>query len=193
MIEKVRLVYIDDNIDNLLTAYLQALSEELDFQYDEREFNTTENYDNLIKDNLVKLSNIVLIDSQLFENMSVGEQKFSGEEFRLLLTKEYPYKKVFIVSQNDDEKNIGYISKSIYEDYQRTKVHYDGVLLDKIKNAIKEVKDEKMLLQGMVEKEGVDLVMLEKISNSIRGVSEFDALTKEDIDKVIEMFNKLNL
>lgn len=191
--KKFKLVYIDDHIDYSLTGYLRDSFENTEIEYNEREFIETESYDSLLEDKLVKYSDVILIDSKLFENRTVGNRKFTGEEFKILITKIYPFKKVFIISQNEDEKKVGFIKKTDLDDEDKVKEYYDRELKTKIEDAIRTIKVEIEIFEDMCGKKYIDPVILEQIKNSLQGEVEFDPLTRQDIDKVIDLFNQLKL
>lgn len=191
--KKFKLVYIDDHIDYSLTGYLRDSFENTEIEYNEREFIETESYDSLLEDKLVKYSDVILIDSKLFENRNVGNRKFTGEEFKILITKIYPFKKVFIISQNEDEKKVGFIKKADLDDEDKVKEYYDRELKTKIEDAIRTIKVEIEIFEDMCGKKYIDPVILEQIKNSLQGEVEFDSLTRQDIDKVIDLFNQLKL
>lgn len=191
--KKFKLVYIDDHIDYSLTGYLRDSFENTEIEYNEREFIETESYDSLLEDKLVKYSDVILIDSKLFENRNVGNRKFTGEEFKILITKIYPFKKVFIISQNEDEKKVGFIKKADLDDEDKVKEYYDRELKTKIEDAIRTIKVEIEIFEDMCGKKYIDPVILEQIKNSLQGEVEFDPLTRQDIDKVIDLFNQLKL
>ena len=191
--EKFRLIYIDDNIDYSLTAYLRNTFGNTDIEYDERQFKNTETYNDLLKDNLVKLANIILIDSKLFENRNVGNKKFTGEEFQILVAKIYPYKKVFVISQNEDVEGVGFIKKTDLDNEDDIKEYYDQNLKLKIEEAIQKIKVEIKLINEMCGKQTIDPVIMEQIKNAMYGGGEFDQLTSQDIDKVIDLFHQLKL
>lgn len=191
--EKFKLIYIDDHIDYSLTGYLRECFEETEIEYDEREFKNTETYSDLLKDELVKSANIILIDSKLFENRNVGNKKFTGEEFQILLTKIYPFKKVFVISQNEDENGVGFIKKADLDNDDDIKEYYDQNLKLKIEESIQKIKIEIKLVNDMCGKKAIDPVIMEQIKNAMDGTGEFDQLTSQDIDKVIDLFNQLKL
>ena len=185
--KQFKLVYIDDHIDYSLTGYLRDSFENTEIEYNEREFIETESYDSLLEDKLVKYSDVILIDSKLFENRTVGNRKFTGEEFKILITKIYPFKKVFIISQNEDEKKVGFIKKTDLDDEDKVKEYYDRELKTKIEDAIRTIKVEIEIFEDMCGKKYIDPVILEQIKNSLQGEVEFDPLTRQDIDKVIQL------
>lgn len=191
--EKFRLVYIDDRIDYSLTGYLRECFKNTTIEYDEREFKNIETYSDLLNDELVKAANVILIDSRLFENSRVINKKFTGEEFQILLTKIYPFKKVFVISQNEDEYGVGFIRKTDLEENDEIKEYYDKNLKPKIEDAIKRIKIEKKLVNDMCGKKEIDSVIMEQIKNALEGSCVYDQLTSEDIDKVIDLFNQLKL
>ena len=182
--EKFRLVYIDDRIDYSLTGYLRECFKNTTIEYDEREFKNIETYSDLLNDELVKAANVILIDSRLFENSRVINKKFTGEEFQILLTKIYPFKKVFVISQNEDEYGVGFIRKTDLEENDEIKEYYDKNLKPKIEDAIKRIKIEKKLVNDMCGKKEIDSVIMEQIKNALEGSCVYDQLTSENYKRI---------
>ena len=90
--ETIKLVYIDDTPDNDLSKYLDRYSSnDYQFESSEIEFDPTQDYNSLLCNPEVQSANIIIIDSRLFENKTVTGGKFTGEEFKLVLKKFYPF------------------------------------------------------------------------------------------------------
>ncbi len=189
-IDKFKLIYIDDNIDNDITCYLRKNFNNENIEYYEREFKTTETYSDLLNDDKVKTADIIIIDSKLFENRNVNK-KFTGEQFKLIVAKEFPYKKVFVISRNDDVKTVGYIKKKNFSNDVEFKKYYDKELKLKIQDAMNNIIADKKLVDEMLQNNVIDPIILEKIRNSFLGIKHFDDLKSDDIDKIISLFNEL--
>ena len=105
--EKIKLVYIDDDRDEAISAYLEDdyQNEEYDVEYREIRFEDDNDYETLLDSPEVVSANVILIDSRLFENDNIRcKGKFSGEEFRMILRKVFPFIEVLVISQNEKEK-----------------------------------------------------------------------------------------
>ena len=94
--EEYNLLYIDDDIDSQLSEYLDkdlknALQSDIVLNISEHEFKPAEGYKSLLENPQVATANIILIDSRLFENNSATDGKFSGEEFKIILKKQFPF------------------------------------------------------------------------------------------------------
>lgn len=98
--EIINLVYIDDNPDTTLDKYLDSEYKNPDFiiNYSDIIFNPQDGYEILLKNNTVQSANVILIDSKLFENSNANIGKFSGEEFKIVLKKYFPFIEVIIVT-----------------------------------------------------------------------------------------------
>lgn len=99
--EEYNLLYIDDDIDSQLSEYLDkdlknALQSDIVLNISEHEFKPAEGYKSLLENPQVATANIILIDSRLFENNSATDGKFSGEEFKIILKKQFPFSKLAI-------------------------------------------------------------------------------------------------
>ena len=79
--ESIRLVYIDDDREEALSAYLDDSYryEACDILYNEVSFQGERNYEDLLQNPVVISANVILIDSLLFENdQRPCTGKFSG-------------------------------------------------------------------------------------------------------------------
>ena len=107
--EKINLVYIDDDRDEAISAYLEECyrNDMYDIKYTEIEFDGDNGYESLLDSPDVASANVILIDSRLFENDRIKSKgKFSGEEFRMILRKVFPFIEVLVISQNGENKEF---------------------------------------------------------------------------------------
>lgn len=190
----IRIVYIDDKIDNYLSRYLS----ELRFQGAEvysREvtFNSlSENYITLLEKESVKLADIVIVDSKLFENQSV-DQKFSGEEFKMIYTTANPYSKVIVISQNDGLEKFGTIKKfNPTLGKSNPQEFYDTSLKKIIEENISEIFHRRNILKILKDNSEAykGSLIVEKINELMEGTSSYKDLTDEKIDALIELIEK---
>ena len=106
--EKYSLVYIDDNPETALTRYLdeEFRSDNYEIICSEIIFKPEDGYESLLSDQRVSSANIILIDSWLFENRTAANFKFTGEEFKLILKKLFPFIEVIVITQNGTDSEI---------------------------------------------------------------------------------------
>ena len=109
--EEYNLLYIDDDIDSQLSEYLDkdlknALQSDIVLNISEHEFKPAEGYKSLLENPQVATANIILIDSRLFENNSATDGKFSGEEFKIILKKQFPFIEVVVITQNGEDDSV---------------------------------------------------------------------------------------
>ena len=111
--DKIIITYIDDRHDEILSKYLDKEYKNSNYEiiYEELLFKQSEGYESLINNPKVVQSNIIIIDSRLFENAKVGEAKFTGEEFKIILRKYYPFIEVIVITQNDADSDVKIIAK----------------------------------------------------------------------------------
>ena len=158
-------------------------------------------YESLINNSDVKSANIIFIDSKLFENRNAIAGKFTGEEFKIILKKYFPFIEVIVITQNDIAPDYETISKYDSKCGKTPEEYYDEELppiLDQCIRNIFEVsgcysdgKKGRKIASEMQKNTSWEKVMVEKIVNSINGQGKFDELTKNDIDDVIKMFQEL--
>lgn len=195
MMKKIKIVYIDDNIDISLSKFLAEKYSRDGFEIESAEvnFDTTQSYPSLLCNDDVRTANIVIVDSKLFEDQTVSGNKFTGEEFKILLKKFYPYIEVFVITQNDLDPNLGVnISK-----WRKSKTCNDGLMFYQenitaiLDNAIDNIIITRNLADKIKENIEIDAVTVEKIINSLEGNDSFDELKKSDIDELIKTFEEL--
>lgn len=196
MTNTVRIVYIDDKIDNALSRYLDQLSiKDINIQSKEIEFiSNTQGYISLLEDDFVKSSNIVIIDSKLFENSDVNE-KFTGEEFKMIYTTAHPYSKVIVISQENDYEKYGTREK---RDSGTNNVNgvqfYEEQLGDLIRKHVEEIIFRRNILERLKENSEAykGSLIVEKVDELMLGTSSYKDLTDEKLDSLIRLVeNKL--
>jgi len=190
----IRIVYIDDKIDNYLSRYLGELYfEDIEVYAREVTFDSgSENYITLLEKENVKLADIVIVDSKLFENQSV-DQKFSGEEFKMIYTTANPYSKVIVISQNDGLEKFGTIKKfNPTLGKGNPKEFYDHNLRVLIEDNIKEIIYKRNILTILKNNSEAykGSLIVEKINELMEGTSSYKDLTDEKIDFLIELIEK---
>lgn len=195
MENKISIVYIDDRIDNILSRYIDEFSDD-EFVFTNKEIEFTDKYTDfklLLEEDVLKNSDIVIIDSKLFEDSKVTE-KFSGEEFKLIYTTAHPYSKIFVITQNDGLEKFGTIKKydTRLAPSKSSDEYYDEVLGKKIKEASNEILQKRQILEklkGNSEFYGNSLVV-DKICEIMEGSASYKDLTDDKIDELILLVEK---
>lgn len=194
--EEFSLVYIDDTPDTILGRYLDSLDtiyaeEGYRINYSEIIFKTEDDYNSLLKDERVQTANILIIDSMLFENKTAKDGKFTGEEFKFVLQKFYPFIEVIVISQNDLDPGISMIPKYVKNSQEAGGDYYARIIPPHIKEAINKVLQYRILAKKMSDNESWEKVLKEKVLDTLQGTQAYDELTKEDIDILIGAFKKI--
>lgn len=190
---EIRIVYIDDKPDPSLSRYLDTdfSSDQFTKVYEEILFKPADGYESLMKNPLVQTANIVVIDSMLFENSGTVSGKFSGEEFKIILKKYYPFIEVIVITQNEPETNMGTIPK-YNKSYDISASEYYGRVLPKlIHNAYFNIEKYYSIADKLSGNSSLDKYLVEKVMSSLNGISVYDELTKSDIDSLIAAFRKI--
>ena len=191
--DEYSLVYIDDNPERALTRYLdeEFHSDDYEIVCSEIIFRPEDGYESLLLDSRVSTANIILIDSLLFENRTATEAKFTGEEFKLILKKIYPFIEVIVITQNDTDSEIKKIAK-----YDRTQassaseyyaLHLPGI----INKAVDDIRQYRLLADLVKRNDVWEEILKEKVMATLKGTNTYDALTKEDIDNLISAFKEI--
>lgn len=191
--ETLKILYIDDRPDISLSKYLDNYkSSKCKIEYLDIEFKPNDGYESLICNPDVKSANIIFIDSKLFENRNATEGRFTGEEFKIVLKKYFPFIEVIVVTQNDISPDYETIPKYNHDDVGKTSdEYYNEKLNGLLEQCIKNIFEVRKITVEMKKNTIWERVMLEKIVNSVNGQGKFNELTKKDIDDVITVFQKL--
>ncbi len=191
--DKIKIVYIDDDPDPDISRYLKKvyIHKEFEKEYSEISFNSSEGYEHLINNNIIKEANIIFIDSKLFQNDMIITGKFSGEEFKMILKKVFPFIEVIVITQNELEDKYGTISKYKDDTEYTPEEYYAKNLKTVIDASIKNIYIYRNIASKLKFNDGIDKVLIEKFTNSLEGSSQYDELTTKDIDDIILAFKEL--
>ncbi|MEG6589307.1 hypothetical protein [Paenibacillus barengoltzii] len=189
------ILYIDDSPESGLSRYLDVEYKNPEYEtfYTEIKFNPEDGYESLIKNPKVKQANIIFIDSKLFENRKVTSGKFSGEEFKIILKKYYPFIEVIVISQNGDDPSVNTISKHDPSSGKTASEYYAEYLPNFIEKAIDNIKIYRRLAEKLEHNTNWEGILKEKILNSLYGVGVYDELNKTDIDALINAFKEIQV
>ena len=191
--EKFNILYIDDNPEPSLGKYLdrEYKNSEYETKYSELKFDPENGYESLIRDPKVQSANIIFIDSKLFENRTARNGKFTGEEFKIILRKYYPFIEVVVITQNEPDLKVGTISKYDSRRDKSASEYYEKLLPSYIDKAIKNILVYRRLAKQLEDNENWEVILKEKIINSLHGINDYDELTKTDIDQLITTFKDI--
>ena len=192
--ETIKLVYIDDTPDNDLSKYLDRYSSnDYQFESSEIEFDPTQDYNSLLCNPEVQSANIIIIDSRLFENKTVTGGKFTGEEFKLVLKKFYPFIEVIVITQNEADPELSMVSKYVKNSAQTGVDYYAKVMPPHIEAAVERIKQYRILADKINHNDSWESLLKEKVLGTLNGTQAYDALTKEDIDTLIGAFKEIRM
>ena len=192
--DKINLLYIDDNIDPHTSQYLNELYDYVDVEivFTELEFKPEkDSYESLVEDTIIQEADVIIIDSKLFQNPTAADSKFSGEEFRIIIKKFFPYKEIIVITQNLTNSRYGIISKYDSHKEDSVKVFYDRELKKYLDEAINNIIIYRNISKKLQENEKVEKVLIEKIKNNLNGILEYDDFTKEDLNDLISKFEDI--
>ena len=189
--EQIRILYIDDKPDPNLDEYFDRYYkiDEYEKVYEIIQFDPNNGYESLLQDSKVQSANIIFVDSRLFENKTAVSGKFTGEEFKLVLQKFYPFIEVIVITQNGKDPDIDMIEKFKYESgYQYAWQYYSNEIPKCINNAIKRIKQYRILASRINQNDSWEKLLKEKVLDTLEGTNIYDSLTKSDIDELINAF-----
>lgn len=191
--DKYSLVYIDDNPETALTKYLdeEFHGDKYEIVCSEIIFKPEEGYESLLSDSKVRSANIILIDSRLFENRTVTSAKFTGEEFKLVLKKFFPFIEVIVITQNETDSEIMKIAKYDKSLGESASEYYATKLPEIINAAVANIHQYWLLAKLVKENDSWEDVLKDKIMATLKGTNTYDNLTKVDIDNLVSAFKEM--
>lgn len=191
--EKYSLVYIDDNPETALSRYLdeEFKSDNYEINCSEIIFKPEEGYESLLSDQRVCSANIILIDSWLFENRTAANAKFTGEEFKLILKKLFPFIEVIVITQNGTDSNIRKIAKYDKSLAESASEYYDSKLPKIINQAVSDIQQYRLLADLVKKNDTWEDVLKDEVIATLKGSNTYDKLTKDDIDRLISAFKEI--
>lgn len=200
MTQQIKLTYVDDKVDTLLDEYLFSLKENGVISiFEDIEFDSSGgDYKSLLTDDRISKSDIIVIDSKLFENETAEfGSKFTGQEFSLIQRILNPYIKVIVITQNTDLSKYGVLNKfptsrekSSQED---ANIFYDKNLKPTIEEAIKEIGELRRIGEVLELNKGAygGAMIVEQAQNLLNKIpTDYKELTNEKIDELIEIIQK---
>ena len=192
--ETLKILYIDDHPETSLSKYLDKYkSPSCEIEYSDIEFKPDEGYESLINNSDVKSANIIFIDSKLFENRNAIAGKFTGEEFKIILKKYFPFIEVIVIKQNEIATGYETISKYDPKSKMTPEEYYGKELPVLLEQCVRNIFEVRKITAELQKNTSWEKVMVEKIVNSVNGQGKFDEFTKKDIDDVIKMFQELQI
>lgn len=189
---KVELLYIDDFVDPGLSRYLdQYKCDGIEINYKELKFLPDDGYNSLINNNNVRCADIIIIDSDLFQDRLAINGKFLGEEFKIIMKRFFPLKEVIVVSQHGENQQRDVIAKHNVRAECEASEHYDRKLKKKLDTFIHDNIVNGNLLKEFLDNTYWSIDFKKQILDPLEGRNEYEALQKEDIDRLIVSFEEL--
>ena len=189
----ITMIYVDDKIDLFVSKYLKEYSnDKARYEYLEMKFESNYSYENLLNSEEIKKSDILFLDSMLFENSTVRDNKISGEELGLIIKKIFPFKEIIVITQYQEKMEYSTLKKFNSNTYDCDSDLFFNENWDKvIEKATENIILNRNILKNISSKKYVEKFLFEKMENSINGVLDYDNLTKVDIDNLINAFEEM--
>ncbi|MDB1717905.1 hypothetical protein AB1I55_00865 [Enterococcus entomosocium] len=191
----IKICYVDDKQDLVLSDYLLKFCErksEFQYEYTEHRFTRDDSYQTLLDNTDLNESDIIVIDSWLFNSSDFQGEKLTGEQFKIVLKKIFPYKKTIVISQNeilDDSMTISKYRTS--NKRQSSEEYYDEILMPILEKYTKECTEEKRLINTISHGSAIDSVLVSKIEKNLEGLNDETLIKKSDLDKLIDLFQEV--
>lgn len=191
--EQITMLYVDYIIDLYVSKYLSAYSKDgLNYIYSELKFENNYSYEDLLENESIQKSDILFLDSMLFENRGVKDNKISGEELGLIIKKIFPFKEIIVITQYQEKIEYSVLKKYNSSTYSCDadsffKDNWDNEIINATKNIIL----NRNILKNISSKKYVEKFFFEKMKDSINGLSNYNSLKKTDIDNLITAFEEM--
>lgn len=199
--QEIKIVYIDDQIDEILSKYISQGYCDTSFAttqrqvikkvYEEVKFDGEQGYESLLNDTKIRSANVILIDNHLFEEHTADAGKFSGKQFKVILRKIFPFVVVLIITQDEALIGDNIIHKFSGRHGEDPESYYKKYLDHILDTAIKEVLEFEDLACDLKKSTDVEKLLVDKILQSLQGDRSYDALSRDDVDALISAFREL--
>lgn len=192
---------IDNMLNRFIVEYCRTVTSVNTMNYilkpTEYEFQPSDNYKTLLANPLINTANIIIIDSRLFENQKSELSKFTGEQFKIILKQILPFIKTIVISQNEPDEVSQTVPKYKSElgknNRQLAKEFYTEKLSPIIDKNVLSTLEEFNVLDQLEEEKEVDPILVATIQSTIAGINDTALFEKEDLDKLIELFNEVKV
>ena len=194
MTNNITILYVDDDLDNDILYYLKECLNNERYITIEKEFHDSENLANIINSCEVKSADIILIDSKLFEKEN-AEVLFSGEEIKTIIRDIYPYKEVFVITQNDLDSDIQIIKKynrssNKQSELENVTSYYNKEIKCRIEASVRNIDEYRHVIQSEHNNKLKDV--FNRLTSIINSEIEYSDLRREDIDKLVNAMKEIN-
>ena len=109
----------------------------------------------------------------------------------MILRKIYPFIEVLVISQNGENKDFDIIPKYRSGGSEKSGEYYDRVLKGKIDESIQKVITFRNISKKLEGNKGIEKFLIERTVDSLNGISDYNELSKEDIDQLITAFQSI--
>jgi putative type II DNA methylase protein len=191
--ETIKIVYVDDKLDPYVSKYLSSLSlDEYLYQKKEIKFSTRDSYKSMLSNQEIRMADILFLDSMLFENNAVDGNKLSGEELGFIIKKMFPFKEILVITQFQEKSEFSSLKKYNSKTFGTCpdnffKQYWEETILKASHNIVQNRK----ILERLSSENYVDKILLEKLESTMSGQIDYENLTKEDINKLIQAFEEM--
>lgn len=194
----IKVLYIDDKPDVHISRLLRGRFGE---EYTEFAFADNKTVIDLINDSKVVAADLIFVDSRLFEDKSSSEDRFQGEDFRLLLEMQFPLKKCIVVTHinlSDDGEKLKKASGTIekYEVVERegkSLEEWETSVNSLIKATIESIQRKKSLLELEIKEGYLNQYMKEQLIGRSQGQLEYSSLKVEQINELVDRFKQVEV
>ena len=197
MTQQIKIIYVDDKLDPLLVDYLYDFRKDgIIIVYDEIKFDSSSrDYESLLTDSRVLESDIIVIDSKLFENeYAESGSKFTGQELVLRILN--PFIKVIVITQNRDLVDYGVLNKFATSKGNASQDNandfYNRYLQPTIEEAIKEILEMRRIGKELELNKGAyeGSLIVENTQNLLNKITSYRELTDEKINELIDIIKQ---
>lgn len=186
----MKLLYIDDELNSFVEDYLSSFCDDNNILFQEYEFDPdNDKYETVIQKIEVKESDILIIDSMLFNTSSMN--KFTGEELTLLLKKIFPFKAIIIISKNISEDNLEILPKFNSRLNTDSTSFFNEQWKSTLEKSIIEINNFYKIRKKIIKNNNIDNYLKTMIDQSFEGITQYDNLKASDITECIQKFEEI--
>lgn len=191
--KEIIITYVDDDHNHILSGYLSDFTyKNFKVKYEWVTFGRDANdYKELINHDAVRNSDILVIDSRLFEEQD-ADTKLTGEVFKAIYELNFPDSRIFVITKNPGREKYGTFSKGPNHSDEEDRDYYKKEIGEVICKAIDDIYTKRLITKELVNSQVLaDEILVQKIKDTTAGISTYSDLSDDKIDEVIIEIEKL--
>lgn len=192
----IEILYIDDTADIDMQRFLKGLPGKTNNQYHAASYKFKETdklLTMLLENEKVIQADLIIVDSRLFNDAMADSANQTGELFKLLAKKLYPYKEIIVITRNQLVEEDTLTLRKYEENFEENAVDwYMKTLFPKMELARKSIIENIRIVDNESLADEDSVVLIDEIRKSIKTGSAIDEpITKNELDGLIGIFEEV--